>query len=75
MWAWGPVMARKGMARDILRERPVEKAEICSWMYMAKDLSDFQRPIFLMVRMEHPERCMAMAPPVRSEWLLTSLRV
>ena len=67
----GGAMALKGMARDILRETPAEKAEICSWMYISKDLSDFQLPIFLMVRMLQPARCMAMAPPARREWLLT----
>ena len=72
MCVCGVAIARKGMARDILRETPAEKVEICSWMYISKDLSDFQRPIFLMVRMLQPARCMAMAPPARSEWLLTS---
>ena len=48
-WVCGGAIARKGMARDILREMPAEKAEICSWMYISKDLSDFQWPIFLML--------------------------
>ena len=45
MWVCGGAIARKGMVQDILSDTPAEKAEICSWMYMAKDLSDFHQPI------------------------------
>ena len=70
----GPAMCRKGMWLDILMETPVANAEICSCMYMRK-VSLFQRPIFRMVIGSILLRCIAMAPPARSEWLLTSLGV
>jgi len=55
---------------DIAVERPLEKAEICAWMYM-RNVSEDQRPCFRIVALGMLLRCMAMAPPARSEWLLT----
>ena len=62
----------KGMWLDIFAEMPAEKAAICSWMYIRK-VSEDQRPIFLMVLSEALLRCIAMAPPARRLWLLTSI--
>ena len=62
----------KGMWLDIFLEMPAEKAAIRSWMYIRK-VSDDQRPIFLMVLSEAPLRCIAIAPPARRLWLLTSI--
>ena len=50
------------MSVDINLETPIEKAVICSWMYIRK-VSECQRPIFLTWMSEHLLRCMAIAPP------------
>ena len=54
---------------DIREERPAEKADICSWMYIRKVLED-QHPCLWIVSCGTPLRCMAMAPPTHREWLL-----
>ena len=65
----GLVMLNHPMCWDILAERPAEKADICSWMYIRNVLED-QRPCLWMVLQWTPLRCMAMAPPACREWLL-----
>ena len=54
------------MSVDMALEMPLEKAEICSWMYIKK-VSDDHRPCFRMAIASQPFRCMAMAPPARRE--------
>ena len=69
----GPAMLRKWMCVDIFLETPLENAPICSWMYM-RNVSEDQRPNFLMVSRSMPLSFIAMAPPARSEWELTDAR-
>ena len=65
-----PAMLNHPMFWDIREERPpVEKADICSWMYIRK-VSENQHPCLWIVSHGTPLRCMAMAPPMRKEWLL-----
>ena len=56
----------------ICLDTPLEKAAICSWMYMRK-VSLLQRPIFWMVLSGIPFRCIAVAPPARRLCELTSV--
>ena len=65
----GPAILNHLILWDICEERPVEKADICSWMYIRKVLED-QHPCLQIVSCGMPLRCMAMAPPVHREWLL-----
>ena len=65
----GLAMLNHWMFWDIRKERPVEKAEICSCMYIRKVSKD-QWPCFQIVSWGMPLRCMAIAPPARREWLL-----
>ena len=55
---------------DIFCDTPFENANICECMYMRKVSLD-QRPIFLMVLVSIPCKCMAMAPPALKLWLPT----
>ena len=66
-------MLWKSIGCDICFETFVEKAEICSCMYM-RNVSLDQRPIFLIVLCGMPCRCIAIAPPARRLWLPTWLR-
>jgi hypothetical protein len=66
----GPLRLTNGMFWLIRLEMPDEKAAICSWIYMRK-VSDDQRPCLRIVSRSSPLSFMAMAPPARSEWLLT----
>ena len=54
----------------ILAARPWEKHLSWEWMYTRK-VSDDQRPNFCMTWPGVLAKCRAMAPPARSEWLLT----
>ena len=65
----GPAMLNHPMLWDIREDRPAEKADICSWMYIKK-VSEDQHPCLWIVSCGMPLRCMAMAPPARREWLL-----
>ena len=56
------------MGCAMLVDTPLENADICSSMYM-RNVSLLQRPIFLMVRLSMPLRCIAMAPPDLRMWL------
>ena len=62
-------MLNHPMLWDIREERPAEKADICSWMYIKK-VSEDQCPCLRIVSRGTPLRCMAMAPPAPREWLL-----
>ena len=64
-----PAMLNHPMFWDIHADRPAENANICSWMYIRK-VSEDQQPCLWIVSCGMPLRCMAMAPPVRKEWLL-----
>ena len=69
MIRFGPSIGWKAMlwkstSFDIFCEIPFENAAICSCMYM-RNVSDDQRPIFLMVLSLIPFKCIAMAPPAR----------
>ena len=54
---------------DIFDDRPAENAEIWSWIYI-KTVSEDQCPFLQMVSHGMLFRCMAMALPAHSEWLL-----
>ena len=62
-------MLNQPMCWDIRADRPVENADICSWMYIRK-VSEDQHPCLQMVSRGMPLRCMAIVPPVHKEWLL-----
>ena len=58
----GPAMLNHPMFWDIHEERPADKADICSWMYIRK-VSEDQHPYLRIVSHGVPLRCMAMALP------------
>ena len=53
---------------DIFFERPLEKSEICSCMYM-RNVSLVQLPCSLMVLSLTLFKCMVIAPPASKLWL------
>ena len=73
-WRLGPQMLMNGTCLLICVARPEENAAICSWMYMRK-VSEDHRPCFWMVSRSAPLSLIAIAPPARREWLLTSQEV